>query len=136
MKNFAVGLLLATLFAASLYGGQAPATGRSPQHIASPEEVRAAALAGPAGRGAGLEKIDGILDSATGREILSRWRISAAKAKAAVRALDDDEIASLAARADGVMAGLQGGESMRTIHTIYLVGMITLAALVVAVLLI
>jgi hypothetical protein len=103
---------LFVVFAASAgIAGQTATADKSatPGHIVSPGEIRAAAAAAPDARGMNIKKIAGFLDTDAARAQLGRWGIGADRAKAAVASLDDDELAYLAARADGVMARLEGG---------------------------
>jgi hypothetical protein len=106
---------LALLFPRSVLAGQStgPDMTLESRHIVSPAEVRASALAAPAVRKAQVDQLARIIDSDVARRQLSRWGISAEQAKAAVAGLDDTELAYLAARAEGVMAELEGsGKNM------------------------
>lgn len=115
-------LLFASAFPISLRAGEpsGQAAATAPRHIASPGEVRAAAAAVPALRDARIDTIARVLESGPAREMLGRWGIRPAQALEAVSRLDDNEIAALAARADGFVSDVQGGHMNTTFVLILL----------------
>lgn len=104
-------LLLASAFPISLGAGEpsGQSAATTPRHIASPAEVRAAAAAVPALRDARIDRIARVIDSGPAREMLGRWGIKPGQVLEAVSRLDDPELATLAARADGLLSDVQGG---------------------------
>ena len=108
-------LVLSTLimvFASSAgLAGQAPTGERNAatKHIVSPGDIQASAAAYPAVRGTSIEKIAGFLGTGAVRERLARWGVEPDQVMTAVGSLEASEVAYLEARADDVMARLQGG---------------------------
>lgn len=98
----------------------APRRGLASQHIVSQAEARASAVTLSAERGARLEIIARFLDSEAARAQLANWGLDPHKVKTAVSRLNDRELADLAARAHGVMAGLQGGKRPITYYLLAL----------------
>jgi hypothetical protein len=113
MKKMVLATLIIVLAASMSLAGQTPAAekGAAPKHIASPGEIKASAAAYGATRRANVEKVSGLLDNEAVRTQLGRLGAGAEQIKAAVAGLDDEELAYLAARADDVMAGVEGGLS-------------------------
>lgn len=113
MKKMAAAALVVVFAASVSLAGQTPVAekGAAPKHIASPGEIKASATAYGAARDANLKKVSGLLDNETVKAQLGRLGAGSAKLKAALAGLDDLELAYLAARADEVMAGVEGGLS-------------------------
>lgn len=131
-----VAILGLTLTAAvSLSAAQPQDPGRSPKHIATPEEARAAALAASDVRTANLKQLESFLDSAAVRDQIAGWGIGAGLLRQGLGRLDDSELASLASRAGEVTAGLEGagyGISKTMYYTVIaiLLAMVLIALLI------
>lgn len=114
--SMAILLLAASGFQALFSAEETSIPGPSPasRHIVSAAEAKAAVAARSAERGARLETIARLLDTEMARAQLARWGLETGKVKTAVGRLSDRELAGLAARAEEVMADMQGGMSRTT----------------------
>ena len=120
---FVIGLIVfAMVSPVSLFAGPRakPDQRVNSRHIASPEDVRTSVLAATAARQARIDKIAKTLDTEAVRGQLDRCGIGVDRVKTAVNRLGDAEISYLAARADGILAGVQGGHLSATFILILL----------------
>jgi hypothetical protein len=103
-------IVFVALAAPAAAGGQAPSQDKvaPAKHLVGEAEMRSSAAAAVSVREARLGKIASLLNTDDARAQLARWGVKPEGALAAVSRLDDSELASLAARAEGVMAGMEG----------------------------
>ena len=110
------------------------ASGPSGQsHVVSPTDLRREAVAASSARQHNLETINGFLSSPKAERVLATTGVDVSGLKAAVSALDDRELARLAARAELVQADFAAGRISDRDLLIILVGFVALILIIVAV---
>jgi hypothetical protein len=102
-------------------------------HVVSQAELQKEILAATRARQHSLETIRGFLSSPTAERTLRTSSIDLAQVKAAVSALDDQELARLAARAEKAQADFAAGRLSDRDLLIILLGIAALILIIVAV---
>lgn len=108
-----LSVVLMMIAASAALGGQAPTPAKATpvRHVVGVVEMRASAAAAASVREARIEKIAGVLKTDGARAQMTRLGLRPEQAVAAVSRLDDADLAYLAARSEGIMAGIEGGGS-------------------------
>jgi len=102
-------------------------------HVVSPTDLHKEALAATSARRHNLETINRLLSSPQARKVLGAASIDPAQVKTAVSALNDEELARLAARSEKVQADFAAGRLSDRDLLIILVGIAALILIIVAV---
>jgi len=125
VRNFAAYFLVTLIaFSASL---------SAQTHVVSPADLQKETVAASSARRQNLETINAFLSSPKVQEMLGKARLDPAPLKTAVSALNDQELARLAARASKAQADFAGGRLTDRDLIIILIGIAALILIIVAV---
>ena len=102
-------------------------------HVVSPTDLHKEALAATSARRHNLETINRLLSSPQARKVLGAASIDPTQVNTAVSALDDEELARLAARSEKAQADFAAGRISDRDLLIILVGIAALILIIVAV---
>ena len=122
------GSLLFTLAALLLLSGSLSA-----QHVVKPADIQKDVVAASSAREGNLQKVDKFFSSEQAKQALKSARIDSGKLQKAVRALDDDELARLAARTDKVQQDFAAGALTNQEITYILIALATAVIIIVLV---
>lgn len=103
------------------------------KHVVSPADVQKDVVAASRAREAQLEKVDKFFSSEMAQKALKSARIDSGKLQRAVRALDEDELARLAARTDKVQQDFAAGALTNQEITYILIALATAVIIIVIV---
>ena len=102
-------------------------------HVVSPSDLRKEAVAASSARQHNLETINDFLSSPKAEKVFANAGIGASELKTAVSSLNDQELAQLAARAEGAQADFAAGRLTDRDLLIILVGIAALILIIIAV---
>jgi hypothetical protein len=126
----AVGPVLVLLLGLIL---ASPGAALAQDHVVSPGEIQKDAAGVSATRGQHVEQLDGFLSSKEAQQALRSAHIDGQEVKAAVRELDDEDLARLSARADKAQREFAAGSLSDRDLLIILVAVAALILIIVAV---
>lgn len=122
------GSLLFTLAALLFVSGNLSA-----QHVVKPADIQKDVVAASTAREGNLQKVDKFFSSELAQKALKSARIDSGKVQKAVRALDDDELARLAARTDKIQQDFAAGALTNQEITYIIIALVTAVIIIVIV---
>ena len=102
-------------------------------HVVSPTDLRKEAASASDARRHNLETVNGFLSSPRAQDVLGKTGIDPAQVRTAIAALNDQELAQLAARSEKAQADFAAGRLSDRDLIIVLIGIAALILIIVAV---